>query len=215
MPIDFTCPTCGKRFKAKDEAAGRTASCKGCGGSVRIPGPESPAPEDKPSPEGQAGAAGSARLKPGASPDLYIEFEADEAPSASVDQWLRSASAVPPSTRGVGSETRSIFSGPPSALRIEPDPWYYGFLEVYAKFIMCIGVIQAPVVGILFLSSFGPAPSKPVAVDISGFLISIIIMFSSLLFAAPILLVVDAARNVRESKSLLRQLTQQIAARSG
>ncbi|WP_425398183.1 prolyl oligopeptidase family serine peptidase [Aeoliella sp.] len=36
MPIEFTCPSCGKAYRVKDELAGRSATCK-CGERLSIP----------------------------------------------------------------------------------------------------------------------------------------------------------------------------------
>jgi len=60
MAIEFSCESCGKRFTAKDEHAGRRAKCSGCGCATRIPMvasvkyplpsasmPQPPAPETK------------------------------------------------------------------------------------------------------------------------------------------------------------------------
>lgn len=37
MPVTFAC-SCGKKYTAPDEAAGKTTKCKACGASVKIPG---------------------------------------------------------------------------------------------------------------------------------------------------------------------------------
>jgi len=36
MPVTFAC-TCGKKYTAPDEAAGRATKCKACGATIRIP----------------------------------------------------------------------------------------------------------------------------------------------------------------------------------
>lgn len=48
MPISCECPACGKRLKAADAAAGKTAKCPDCGGAVPIPAlrPPEPAADD-------------------------------------------------------------------------------------------------------------------------------------------------------------------------
>jgi len=42
MPIDFTCPHCGKSTSVAEEYAGLTGPCVGCGKTVTIPGTRSP-----------------------------------------------------------------------------------------------------------------------------------------------------------------------------
>jgi len=37
MPIEFQCPHCGKKLKAKDQAAGRRLDCPGCGEPLAVP----------------------------------------------------------------------------------------------------------------------------------------------------------------------------------
>ena len=39
MAISFSCPQCGKKLKAPDDAAGRSSKCPGCGTSVTCPEP--------------------------------------------------------------------------------------------------------------------------------------------------------------------------------
>jgi hypothetical protein len=54
--IRFACPQCGARCKAPLKAVGRSASCKKCGGAVRVPGPAVPSPADTIRPTPQADA---------------------------------------------------------------------------------------------------------------------------------------------------------------
>ncbi len=67
MPITILCPTCGKRLKAPDDAAGRTVKCPGCGESMALPdaAARGPAP------------VVAARPWPTSEPD---EYEDDEPP---------------------------------------------------------------------------------------------------------------------------------------
>jgi hypothetical protein len=37
MPISLQCPSCGKKLKAPDQAAGKTLSCPNCQGKINIP----------------------------------------------------------------------------------------------------------------------------------------------------------------------------------
>ncbi len=38
----FSCPHCGKKLRVKDEAAGKTGKCTGCGTKVTVPSPSTP-----------------------------------------------------------------------------------------------------------------------------------------------------------------------------
>jgi predicted RNA-binding Zn-ribbon protein involved in translation (DUF1610 family) len=39
MPISFSCPSCDKKLKAPDNAAGKSSKCPGCGAAVTCPEP--------------------------------------------------------------------------------------------------------------------------------------------------------------------------------
>ncbi len=39
MAISFSCPRCGKKLKAPDNAAGKSSKCPGCGSPVTCPEP--------------------------------------------------------------------------------------------------------------------------------------------------------------------------------
>ena len=40
MPITLGCPSCGKRFRARDESAGKKVKCPYCQAAVQVPTPE-------------------------------------------------------------------------------------------------------------------------------------------------------------------------------
>ena len=42
MSIDFACPKCNKKYKVKDELAGKTAKCAKCKNRIKIPVPVTP-----------------------------------------------------------------------------------------------------------------------------------------------------------------------------
>ncbi len=48
MPIDATCPTCGRELYLKDELAGRQIRCPQCQGVLSVPEPEYSAPLAEP-----------------------------------------------------------------------------------------------------------------------------------------------------------------------
>jgi uncharacterized paraquat-inducible protein A len=51
MPIKVTCPECGQRSKAPDDAVGRWAKCPRCEQGFLIPA-QPPSPEEQLPPEG-------------------------------------------------------------------------------------------------------------------------------------------------------------------
>lgn len=96
MPLTFTC-SCGKKYSAPDEAAGKTTKCKACGASVKIPGPatarvaaapkpatgRAPAvPAKKPAPKKEEAALDFADDRPekAAAGDLFQGPTPDQAP---------------------------------------------------------------------------------------------------------------------------------------
>jgi hypothetical protein len=58
VSITIQCPQCGKRYSVPETAAGKVATCQGCGVKMRIPGAQPPpAPEPEPEPEPEAAGA--------------------------------------------------------------------------------------------------------------------------------------------------------------
>ena len=75
MPINMTCPSCGKTLAAPDSAVGKQAKCPGCGQIMVVPaavqdaetfGVASPQPQSplEPQPSGGGAAAGDAERRP-------------------------------------------------------------------------------------------------------------------------------------------------------
>jgi hypothetical protein len=50
MPIDFTCPHCGKQTAVADQFAGRTGPCAGCGQTITVPAMTPAFTEGRPAP---------------------------------------------------------------------------------------------------------------------------------------------------------------------
>ncbi len=48
MPISCQCPSCGKRLKARDSAAGKKVKCPDCGATIAIPSPKRKAAPSEP-----------------------------------------------------------------------------------------------------------------------------------------------------------------------
>lgn len=95
MPITLGCPSCGKRFRARDESAGKRVKCPYCQAAVPVPSAEeaasagaptdvvAPAPGPAPglSPFGSSGAGGMPPPRPApASPPPPL-------PVSSADEW--------------------------------------------------------------------------------------------------------------------------------
>jgi predicted lipid-binding transport protein (Tim44 family) len=74
MPIDATCPTCGRELYLKDELAGRQIRCPQCQGVLTVPAPEYSAPWAQPIEPPPPEVEGlSATPQPGPVADPYSE----------------------------------------------------------------------------------------------------------------------------------------------
>ena len=177
--IDVTC-RCGRVLKAPLSAAGKKGRCKACGTELRIPD--------------VADSAYAVATPAVSSPFVPMAFPTDDHSSAvylpvTVDS---DAKKTPGSAR---ADDESV----------PGEPWYYRFLEIYAKAIMLIGLIVCScwcffgiIVWAIAMASDAQGGSKfgLIAAQIAaawGILTQIPVMD----ITAPILLVVDLARNIR------------------
>lgn len=104
MPITLGCPSCGKRFRARDESAGKRVKCPFCGAVVAVPtadeaafaaAPTSIMPPTPP-PTGSERATSSGEPGPAAVPPSSRLGSTTAASVASADDW--GAAAPPPAT---------------------------------------------------------------------------------------------------------------------
>lgn len=123
MPITLGCPACGKRFKARDESAGKRVKCPYCGAPVTVPTAEEsataaapttaipPAPSAPGKPSPLAGSAPipvpHARSAPAVSPPASPPAPA---PVATPDDWGAGSSA----------DSKPIEPEPPSLPAVQP-----------------------------------------------------------------------------------------------
>jgi predicted Zn finger-like uncharacterized protein len=47
MAVKFECPECKKKYRAKDDYAGRVVQCKNCGNQITVPRPQPPETEEQ------------------------------------------------------------------------------------------------------------------------------------------------------------------------
>lgn len=78
MPISAAC-ACGKRFRVPDDKAGRTLTCKECGGTFRVPRPDDPRrPRTDRTEAGMPGRVGKKKpQRPLADPGESVELSAE------------------------------------------------------------------------------------------------------------------------------------------
>ena len=188
MPtIDVAC-SCGRVLKAPAKYAGKKGRCKGCGATIQIPDeppPETFAVADPPSTDGWAD------LAPSSADDAALITAV-----SSIDTDDEEDDALPLSIRRA--------AGAPSSSKlpfIPPEPWYYGFLVIYARWAMGIGLV---VCALICLSGFIIATLALSSGELAGIVYGLSVMalgafgiIPVLLASAPILLAVDAARNLR------------------
>jgi len=107
-------------------------------------------------------------------PDLGIQMEDEDVP---VDPRL-----APP---------------PPPSVKIPPEPFYYGFLVFYAYTCITLGIVQFVVfLGLAVVAAQYADYGQSVVLG-STVLWSLGVMLGVVLVSCPVLLAVDAARNVR------------------
>jgi DNA-directed RNA polymerase subunit RPC12/RpoP len=188
MAISFACD-CGRKLRAKDEHSGKKVKCPDCGATITIPAVE-PLP-----------VLAAPLVNQGGPAHWTAPIAVEEEPpavlaSVKVDDEDVGWTAVP-----VMAPTPISVPRPVSPTSIPDEPWYYRFLEFYARVVMSIAVIQA---ACMFLAYFiMDSMSKDTKSEVSSpsFFWTVVIpcmgMLAALLFSAPILLAVDAARNLR------------------
>lgn len=175
--LSFACPSCFTVLKAPAAYAGRKARCKGCGTGVLIP----TATEAQGYPvEAFDEFASSAEVKAADNPPSPAAFVAGDPEERSFER---------------------ITASRPAILSMPKEPWYYRFLSGYAVVIAALGLIQfaGAVLLCLYLLLMKDDQRLPA---IMLFAYSSAALLMSLCFAAPVLLGVDAARNLRVMRYL-------------
>jgi hypothetical protein len=106
MPITLGCPSCGKRFRARDESAGKRVRCPYCQAAVPVPSPQ----------EAQNAAAPTERVPPSAAsaapPNLHPPSRATVAPApvAPAAGWVDESPA--PAAPATSPRSGAFGSGP-------------------------------------------------------------------------------------------------------
>jgi hypothetical protein len=198
--IEVACQ-CGRTTKAPIQYAGRRGRCRGCGAVVQIP--ERPAPKPEPLDDELWGE---------------IKVEVDDDDRNAYDVMVGAPiSEVPLSAKDGG--VAAVLNGQkglsfsPASLPVPKEPWYYRFIDVYAKVILYVsggGCILAFAAGLVFMlisivrwsrgdSGIPVLSAMFVMAWAVGALVAVLSVVS------PILLAVDAARNLRAIRYGSRQ----------
>jgi hypothetical protein len=129
MPITLACPACSKRFKARDESAGKRVKCPYCTAAVTVPSPDDSAseadstsatpPSPRPSPIAVSEAAPAATPLPAAAPThpkAPVAAPPTPAAVATPDEW---GAEPPPVVERISS--RSTPPSPAAPAQAEPQ----------------------------------------------------------------------------------------------
>jgi hypothetical protein len=129
MTIEVACQ-CGHILKCPESAAGRKGRCKACGATFRIPDPGKIVPDP---------VNAIAEPDPGsAAPD--DNFLTNFTPNDQRDQFDVSR-ILPDEDKKIVARPAATAAAPqPPRVSAGPEPWYYGFLVVYATGTMAIGL---------------------------------------------------------------------------
>ncbi|VTR97233.1 unnamed protein product [Gemmata massiliana] len=112
MPITLGCPSCGKRFRARDESAGKRVKCPYCQAAVPVPTPE----------ESASAGAPTAPLPPVAPPPSRSAPPLRPAPVAPPEDWGAVPAAAVPTAPVPTAPARAFSSSHPPAPSPEPEP---------------------------------------------------------------------------------------------
>ena len=199
MPIEVSC-RCGREISVPEKYAGRRGKCPACQSVLLIPILDEPAiPKTDagtygdPGPYSGRGSASPAFFDSQISEALSIEDE-DEEVVTPIDDEPPSSSPLPIDV------TPSMYRG-----AAPPEPWFYGWLDGFAKVVWILSkvillsvLILATVVGVLG-SVMAGNPSA--LVSAIAFIVAVAAsMLSSFVLSALVMLAVDAARNIRAAR---------------
>jgi hypothetical protein len=205
MPIAITCPSCKHSGRVPDAALGRRLKCPKCATPFLVE------------------ADGAAPLKPVPSPSVGVPATeiATEPPPSLHQQPLPSAFDLPgepePAPPSEPTET-----APPEIPELPPGPlpaslpWYYGFLDTYARVAMIAALALATVwllfyLGLSVLTLIGTQGQGAVVVVtmmVAALVGFAFIVLGILLAGALILLLVDMARNLHEMRHTIQERSQ-------
>jgi predicted Zn finger-like uncharacterized protein len=216
MPIAVTCPACKHSGRVPDQALGRKIKCPKCGKPFMVeadgaaplsssaPAVEPPAPAGQQQPLPSAFDFGETPPPaPGKTPPPTPRPKAEE-PKAKAEE--PKAKAEPP------PEPESSESEEEEEAAASDLPWFYGFLETYAKVAMILGVVLATIallceIGFSVMTLMASREGMMLGIiamvgALIAYLLAILLM---LLLTALVLMLVDMARNIREVRRMGEQ----------
>jgi hypothetical protein len=200
--IEVTC-SCGRTLNVRSEYAGKKGRCKGCGATIQIPDTAAagPSPSDAPPSSDEWDA-------------MFLQGYDDEDSAAAAAAAVAAAIQVgeldedderhaPLIRRGTSAVSEKAL-----VASIPPEPWYYAFLVTFAGLTLRIGLLACAatlVIGLLgTVLASNDTSSRWFTAGLSLMGLGILGVVPTLLASAPILLAVDAARNLRAMRYGIR-----------
>jgi len=120
MPITLGCPSCGKRFRARDESAGKRVKCPFCQAAVPVPTPEESAAAGAPTESLSAPVPQPPARKPApSSPEFALPPVDPPTPPPVPRAAPKPAPVAPAAASDWGAERTST---QPLLLEVDPDP---------------------------------------------------------------------------------------------
>jgi hypothetical protein len=121
MPITLGCPSCGKRFRARDESVGRRVKCPFCQAAVSVPSPEEASRAGAPTDVVPVPSSGKTAPPPGRPPALPPPPGPKEPALFDVAQ-VPSRPAPPPAVTPGAAEDWGASDHPPNQIILEDEP---------------------------------------------------------------------------------------------
>ncbi len=187
MPREFQCQ-CGRKFRVRDDYAGKKARCPECAAVVRVPDLEPPATVAVPPPAPAPAPAAIPTVAPVPIPpplgrkaeseaaegpaldlaalNLRIEPESEPPPrgAAAVVPEAAPIEAEPAGSSGRGRDRRAAraATAPVPATGLRTEPWFYQVLHLAALIVVGLAALQFTVVlGLVLGGLAGRGPLAP------------------------------------------------------
>lgn len=205
MTITLRCTHCNQSLAIAPRKRGSRLTCPACGGTLTVPALE-PGPTTGSAPKPQrTHQRGSGRAQEQAPADLAPAADGSSVPGPL--PTVPPAAAGPPEASSRHPKVVTLASEPvttsvaPSPLPPEAEPWFYGFLERYAKVGMWLAIaalaLATPLlIGVLWMKEGGHRAAVGGA-TVLLLVLAAVVLFGILFGTALLLLLVDTGRNLR------------------
>lgn len=147
--MQFSCPHCGHQYRTDDSVAGKSARCKACGTSFRVPSPHERAPIVAAIPDDDSlpGTPAPAAVRPGSPRGERDDFRAGEAEIESAPVTFRGGHSNDGRTRRADEIDYEIFGHEAQYVEITLDPGEQTIAEAGALMYLTDGIAMETVLG--------------------------------------------------------------------